>query len=406
MPILNFFDTETTGLSYRNGDKIIEMCFATMDASTKQPLHLYDFKLNPEGRKSNPAAFLVHRITDHSLVNEPKFRDYGPFILQTLKNSINIGHNIEAFDLGFVLQEMYNCGCPREQFLGIKYIDTLILARSQAKHGKNKLDDLCLIYDIDTTSRTEKHSAYVDVMLNEKVFWKLLEDNDYADFIKVVDEKYLDKKLSLRGDEIPFSAMNYDVKQQIPDDVHIKEYLKIVKPRFKRAQKSFVSREAQYTDIHDTQYVCIETFGKKHLIFPDLFIETLQKFNILTKSNYATAQAIREAKIKYIDIKNTDQVKMLFRKKILEDMFENNQVIMRFFQENTKVMALNHITGTNYKLLDISEIDRVKLAVETPGQQLELFAEEALEKIQAKKFANSEEKIQARRDYFPRLLVV
>ena len=97
---------------------------------------------------------------------------------------------------------------------------------------------------------------------------------------------------------------------------------------------------------------------------------------------------------------------MLFRKKILEDMFENNQVIMRFFQENTKVMALNHITGTNYKLLDISEIDRVKLAVETPGQQLELFAEEALEKIQAKKFANSEEKIQARRDYFPRLLVV
>lgn len=163
------FDTETTGLDPRTGDRVVEIgCVEILNLiPTGQTFHLY---INPE-RDMPDEAFRIHGLSTEFLSTHPCFGDCVDRFLDFIgEDSRLIAHNA-GFDFAFINHELERCGRPI--LLRERIIDTLSLARRRHPGGSNRLDDLCNRYGIDLSRRT-KHGALLDAELLAEVYAELM----------------------------------------------------------------------------------------------------------------------------------------------------------------------------------------------------------------------------------------
>lgn len=169
-----FLDTETTGLSPENGDRVIEIGCIEMDNRrlTGRHLHVY---LNPE-RKNSEDAVKVHGLTDEFLADKPLFAHVVDEFLEFVGGAEIIIHNA-GFDVGFLNEELRRVGRPKfsEHIAGV--IDTLVMAREMFPGKSNSLDALCKRLEVDNTNRT-LHGALIDADLLAQVYINLTRGQD------------------------------------------------------------------------------------------------------------------------------------------------------------------------------------------------------------------------------------
>jgi len=164
-------DTETTGISVKEGHRIVEIGCIELDnlIPTKNRFHCY---LNPE-RKVSEKALEVHGYTDEFLSKQKKFGDVGDQFLAFIKNKRLIIHNAE-FDLGHLNNELSIFGKKK---INNEIVDTLILARDKFPGSPVSLDALCKRYRIDNSIRTQ-HTALIDCNLLAKVYINLIDQKE------------------------------------------------------------------------------------------------------------------------------------------------------------------------------------------------------------------------------------
>ena len=168
------FDTETTGLSAENGDRIIEIgCVELVNRKlTGNHLHLY---INPE-RDSHEDALRVHGLTTAFLRDKPKFAEVADQILDFMQGAEIIIHNA-AFDVGFINKELELLGRPPFTTYVSGIIDTLAMAKEMFPGKRNSLDALCDRLDVDNSGRT-LHGALLDAELLAEVYINLTRGQD------------------------------------------------------------------------------------------------------------------------------------------------------------------------------------------------------------------------------------
>ena len=164
-------DTETTGLSVKDGHRIVEIgCIELEDLiPTKNKFHCY---LNPE-RKVSEKALQVHGYNDEFLSKQKKFNEVGQAFLQFIKGKKLIIHNAE-FDLAHLNNELNLYG---ENKIENEIVDTLILAREKFPGASVSLDALCRRFRIDNSKRTQ-HTALIDCELLAKVYINLIDQKE------------------------------------------------------------------------------------------------------------------------------------------------------------------------------------------------------------------------------------
>ena len=165
-------DTETTGLSVRDGHRVVEIGCIELDnlVPTKNVFHVY---LNPE-RKVSEKAFEVHGYTDEFLSNKQKFSEVAEDFLSFIQDKKIIIHNAE-FDIGHLNNELSLIGKPKISNSNV--IDTLELARNKFPGSGISLDALCKRFRIDNSKR-EKHTALIDCELLAKVYINLIDQKE------------------------------------------------------------------------------------------------------------------------------------------------------------------------------------------------------------------------------------
>ncbi len=167
-------DTETTGLSAENGDRIIELgCVELLNRKlTGNNLHFY---FNP-GRDSHEDALRVHGISNEFLRDKPKFAEVAEEILAYLQGAEIIIHNA-AFDVGFLNKELELIGKPRFADFVAGITDTLAMAKEMYPGKRNSLDALCDRLGVDNSGRT-LHGALLDAELLADVYINLTRGQD------------------------------------------------------------------------------------------------------------------------------------------------------------------------------------------------------------------------------------
>lgn len=162
------FDTETTGLNPRGGDRLVEIGGVELinHIPTGNICHLY---INPE-RDMPEEAFRVHGLSEEFLSDKPKFAEVVDEFLAFVGDGTLVIHNA-AFDMGFINMELERAGRPI--IPDTQVIDTLALARRKHPTGPNSLDALCSRYNIDN-SRRVKHGALLDAEILAEVYLELI----------------------------------------------------------------------------------------------------------------------------------------------------------------------------------------------------------------------------------------
>ena len=181
-------DTETTGLSVKDGHRIVEIGCIELDdlVPTQKKFHCY---LNPE-RKVSEKALEVHGYTDEFLLNKKKFREEADEFLNFIKDKKLIIHNAE-FDLSHLNNELKILG---KETLKNEVVDTLILAREKFPGSSISLDALCKRYRIDNSKRTQ-HTALIDCDLLSKVYINLIDQKEPTlNFTSLEDNKFNKKE--------------------------------------------------------------------------------------------------------------------------------------------------------------------------------------------------------------------
>jgi len=165
-------DTETTGLSVRDGHRIVEIGCIEIDnlIPTKNIFHCY---LNPE-RKVSEKAFEVHGYSDEFLSDKKKFNEIADEFLDFIRGKKIIIHNAE-FDISHLNNELNLAGKPKIKKEDT--IDTLDIARNKFPGSGISLDALCKRFRIDNSKR-EKHTALIDCELLAKVYINLLDQKE------------------------------------------------------------------------------------------------------------------------------------------------------------------------------------------------------------------------------------
>ena len=161
-------DTETTGLDYEDGHRIVEIGIIELEnhVPTGSYFHYY---LNPE-RESEQKAQEVHGLTREFLSDKPKFSDIADELMHYISNSKIIIHNA-SFDVGFINAELTKCNMKKLNEENV--IDTLTIAKKKFLGQSVSLDSLCRKYNIDLTSR-EIHGAIKDAKLLASVYLELI----------------------------------------------------------------------------------------------------------------------------------------------------------------------------------------------------------------------------------------
>jgi DNA polymerase-3 subunit epsilon len=201
-----FLDTETTGLSADNGDRVIEIgCVEMFNRKlTGNNKHFY---LNP-GRDSHEEALKVHGITSEFLKDKPKFEAVADELLAYLQDVDIVIHNA-AFDVGFLNKELALIGRPLFKDYVASVTDTLIMAKEMFPGKRNSLDALCSRLDVDNSGRT-LHGALLDAELLADVYINLTRGQD-ALLIDAAEVESIGPSIvaiDLRGFELPVLVAN------------------------------------------------------------------------------------------------------------------------------------------------------------------------------------------------------
>ena len=200
-------DTETTGLSVKDGHRIVEIGCIELDnliPTSKK----FQFYLNPE-RKVSEKAFEVHGYTDDFLSTKKKFKEIADDFINFINNKRLIIHNAE-FDLSHLNNELSLLGKNKIDKKNI--VDTLELARDKFPGSSISLDALCKRYRIDNSKRT-KHTALVDCELLYKVYINLIDqkeptlnfqnhENDNVDINLINNNLYCKKVVKITTEEL------------------------------------------------------------------------------------------------------------------------------------------------------------------------------------------------------------
>ena len=189
-------DTETTGLSVKEGHRIVEIGCIELDnlIPTNNVFHCY---LNPE-RKVSESALKVHGYTDEFLSDKKKFIDIADQFLDFIAEKKIIIHNAE-FDIGHLNNELSLIN--KKTISKENVVDTLELARNKFPGSSISLDALCKRYRVDN-SRRKKHTALIDCELLSKVY------------INLIDQKE------------PIFQFNNDLKKNMIKNIEITDYSK------------------------------------------------------------------------------------------------------------------------------------------------------------------------------------
>ncbi len=162
------FDTETTGLSFAGGDRMVEIgCVEMVNrVETGRTFHAY---YHPE-RDMPVEAFNVHGLSQAFLSDKPRFGDAVEALLDFVGDAPMIAHNA-AFDFSFLNGELTKSG---RQIIHLKrMVDTLQIARSRHPGAKHSLDALCSRFGIDRSHRV-LHGALLDAQLLAQVYVELM----------------------------------------------------------------------------------------------------------------------------------------------------------------------------------------------------------------------------------------
>ena len=164
-------DTETTGLSIKEGHRIVEIGCIELDnlIPTGNKFHYY---LNPE-RKVSEKAFEVHGYSDDFLSKQKKFKEIVEEFLNFINGKKLVIHNAE-FDLAHLNHELEIVGKDK---INNEIIDTLILARDKFPGSSISLDALCKRYRVDNSKRVQ-HTALIDCDLLAKVYINLIDQKE------------------------------------------------------------------------------------------------------------------------------------------------------------------------------------------------------------------------------------
>ena len=165
-------DTETTGLSVKDGHRIVEIGCIEIEnlIPTKNVFHCY---LNPE-RKVSESALKVHGYTDNFLADKKKFSDVADDFLKFIEGKKIIIHNAE-FDIGHLNNELSLI--KKKKISKENVVDTLEIARNKFPGSGTSLDALCKRFRIDNSKR-EKHTALIDCELLAKVYINLIDQKE------------------------------------------------------------------------------------------------------------------------------------------------------------------------------------------------------------------------------------
>jgi DNA polymerase-3 subunit epsilon len=162
------FDTETTGLNPRGGDRLVEIGGVELfnHIPTGNSYHVY---INPQ-RDMPEEAFRVHGLSAEFLSDKPLFEHVADEFLEFVGDATLVIHNA-AFDMGFINVELERAG--RRTIPNTQVLDTLDLARRKHPTGPNSLDALCSRYGIDNSKRV-KHGALLDAEILAEVYLELI----------------------------------------------------------------------------------------------------------------------------------------------------------------------------------------------------------------------------------------
>ncbi len=210
-------DTETTGISVKDGHRIVEIGCVELDnlIPTRNKFHCY---LNPE-RKVSEKAFEVHGYSDEFLSKQKKFSEVVNDFLEFIKDKRLVIHNAE-FDLAHLNNELNLFGKNNIQN---EIVDTLTLARDKYPGSQVSLDALCKRFRIDNSRRTH-HTALIDCDLLAKVYINLLDQK----------EPTLDLKPNLEFVENQSSKNEYNKKVILPSNEELKKHKEYLKNSLKK----------------------------------------------------------------------------------------------------------------------------------------------------------------------------
>ncbi len=169
-----FLDTETTGLSADQGDRIIEVACIELDNRRFSGRRFHHY-VNP-GRSSHPDAVRIHGITDQFLADKPPFAAVVDELLAFVDGAEVIIHNA-GFDVGFLDAELARLGRPRFAAHCAQVTDTLLMAREQYPGKSNSLDALCRRLEVDNSGR-DLHGALIDADLLAQVYLAMTRGQD------------------------------------------------------------------------------------------------------------------------------------------------------------------------------------------------------------------------------------
>ena len=214
-----FLDTETTGLSYKDGHRIVEIaCVETKDLIPTN--NIFHKLINP--RRSMPeSAFKIHGFSEEFLSDKETFDQIADEFLNFIKGKNIIIHNA-SFDLEFLNGEL---GSIRKNLIDkVKVVDSLQVARNKFPGTSNSLDALCKRFSIDL-SRRSKHNALLDCELLREVYINLLDARE--------------PKFNLSSTEHNFHKSNnkekmYNKKILQISNVELKEHEKFLKSELKK----------------------------------------------------------------------------------------------------------------------------------------------------------------------------
>ena len=212
-------DTETTGLSVKDGHRIVEIGCIEIEnlIPTKNIFHCY---LNPE-RKVSESALKVHGYTDEFLADKKKFIEIADDFLKFIEGKKIIIHNAE-FDIGHLNNELSLI--KKEKISKENVIDTLEIARNKFPGSGISLDALCKRFRIDNSKR-EKHTALIDCELLSKVYINLIDQKEPIFHF----QKEIIKKENKNKEEIVYSK-----KIIKPSKQDLENHKEFMKREFKR----------------------------------------------------------------------------------------------------------------------------------------------------------------------------
>ncbi len=212
-------DTETTGLSVKDGHRIVEIGCIELDEliPTKNIFHFY---LNPE-RKVSEEALKVHGHSDDFLSDKKKFYEIADDFLKFIKDRKIIIHNAE-FDIAHINNELLIAG--KHKINSENIVDTLDIARNKFPGSSISLDALCKRFRIDNSKR-KKHTALLDCELLAKVYINLLDQKEPMLNFNISYEKQ--KKNNNQ-------VIDYSKKIITPSLDEIKSHKEFIKKNFKK----------------------------------------------------------------------------------------------------------------------------------------------------------------------------